>query len=147
MLGPDSQEDEYYGLIETAEKYGFKNYKIVYSQTIIPYAYAIARHENISGCEAWQIAPIDDLQYVCPDTYAEYVEQNQLVLYTNVIWRPKDKFNCHYECGNDHIQVRVDRYIESYLCSFWMLIPTDENGNDVLKLASDSSYSTSSLHR
>jgi len=152
MIGPDSSEDMYNGFIETAEKYGLENYKIVYSEEIIPYAYVIPGSiDGVYDWGAWQAAPMADLPYICPETY-DYLEQNnQVGVYSYTFWRPyepsgeEDEFKCYFDCGKQHYEVYNNDPLCFVLASYWQLIPTDENGNDILKLASDSMVLKNSL--
>ena len=150
MIGPDSDEDVYNGLIETVEKNGFDNYKIVYAEHVIPYAYVIPYGiDGVTDWGAWQICPIDDLKYICPELYEQHSNDGQINAYDYVMWRPYESNNgqiCNYECGNQHHEVYKGKYIKSIIDSFWQLIPTDENENDILRLASGSEVLLNSLH-
>ena len=145
LLGPDSNEKTYNRLITAAQKFGFENYKIVYSEVIIPYAYVIP-HREMEVCYAWQIAPIDDLVYICPELYDILLEEGEIEVCEYVMWRPAEAADTYFDCGNDIYTVYKDEYIRSTILAYWQLIPTDAEGNDILKLASDSPVLQNSLY-
>ena len=146
FIGPDSNPVIYNRLVEAAEVYGFKNYKIVYADHIVSYAYVIPGRDVVNFY-AWQAAPIEDLKKICPETYEYLEEEEQLEFYKYVMWSPTPGEGVRYSnCGNQHYEIYFDDYVKESIAALWQLIPTDENGNDILELGSQSQVLLNSLH-
>ena len=82
--------------------------------------------------------------------YSHWESENQLGALKYVMWRPYDESEsskkCYFDCCNEHYEVYGDEPVWHTILSYWQLIPNDINGNDILKLASDSSVLINSLH-
>ena len=139
--------------MNTVKEFGIKNYKIVWSEELIPYAYVIPgiSASNVSPDTAYQVIPVDDLKYVCEDYYNAYSEHKEF--YQGAFWRPEgfnsfdDHEECNSNCGNEHEIIAYDEPMNFVLYRFWQLIPCDENGNDILELAGGSDLLKESLNR
>ena len=142
VLGPDSQEEIYYGFIDFAERMGIEHYKIVYAKEIIPYAY-IMSGLDYNG-DIFQAAPISDLKLICNKEYEEDIEaygDDFEASFSYVFWIPGEMSEFGYspylhDCSIEHELVWSDGALEFVLYDYWQLIPTDENGNDILCLGS-----------
>ena len=131
-LGPDSGAEVYKFLMETIELYGFEHFKIVWSRELIPYAWVLpdtwtAYNMHTPGC--FQVIPSSDMETIC--NYYTVHEKYFL-------WRPAwaDYNNCP-ECSVQHYQIHNFTGISFVIDSFYQIIPTDENGNDILTLGSN----------
>ena len=131
-LGPDSGAEIYKFLMETIELYGFEHFKIVWSRELIPYAWVLpdtwtAYNMHTPGC--FQVIPSSDMETIC--NYYTVHEKYFL-------WRPAwaDYNNCP-ECSVQHYQIHNFTGISFVIDSFYQIIPTDENGNDILTLGSN----------
>ncbi|MBR6243133.1 MAG: dockerin type I repeat-containing protein [Ruminococcus sp.] len=142
-IGPDSGEEIYYGFLDFAERMGIEHYKIVYYEDIIPYAYVMSGLDY--NGDIFQAAPIGDIEKICSEFYQlmhkEYgKELNDSFSY--VFWIPGEMSDFGYtpwpcDCSIEHELVRENRILEAVLYDYWQLIPTDENGNDILCLGSN----------
>jgi hypothetical protein len=60
------------------------------------------------------------------------------------MWRPEEYSTsplfekCIDECGIEHEVIYSDEQLPFVLRKYWQMIPTDENGNDILELAGGS---------
>lgn len=131
-LGPDSGAEIYETLMETIELYGFEHFKIVWSRELIPYAWVVpnswtAYNMHTNGC--LQVIPASDIETIC---------NYNTVHDKYFLWRPAwaDYNNCP-ECSVQHYLIRYSTGISFVIDSFYQIIPTDENGNDILTLGSN----------
>ena len=131
-LGPDSDAEIYETLMETIELYGFEHFKIVWSRELIPYAWVVpnswtAYNMHTNGC--LQVIPASDIETIC---------NYNTVHDKYFLWRPAwaDYNNCP-ECSVQHYLIRYSTGISFVIDSFYQIIPTDENGNDILTLGSN----------
>ena len=139
--------------MDTVKTYGIKNYKIVWCEQVIPYAYiAPGLESNIYGHLLCQAIPAEDLQYICKGYYSD-CEEEGLEFYKCAFIRPEgystdsEHTECIDNCGFEHETIYDDVQMVFVLKDFWQLIPCDENGNDILELAGGSDYLKSLLNK
>ena len=132
-LGPDSDAKVYKILMETIELYGFEHFKIVWSKDFIPYAWVIpsswtAYNSTCTYC--FQLIPSYHIEEICKREWLKYPYH---------IWRPSwvDGTTKCPNCTISHYQIDTREGTEWLFASYYQIIPTDENGNDILTLGSN----------
>ena len=119
--------------METIELYGFEHFKIVWSKDFIPYAWVIpncwtAHNSTCTYC--FQLIPSYHIEEICKREWLKYPYH---------IWRPS-WVNGTRKCPNctiSHYQIDTREGTEWLFASYYQIIPTDENGNDILTLGSN----------
>ena len=127
--GWEIEQEEYDGLVNTAELFGIENYKIVWTDELIPYSITIPSDSfmaiyDYSGSWGFQVIPYT----------TEIIPTNQVfgiyrVPYTMIAWRPTVD-------GETGTYVATPFALENegsnpWEHNNWCLIPLDENGNEI----------------
>ena len=118
-FGPS--DEEYNGLIESAELFGIDYYKIVYSEELIEYSLAIpsdsfSAGQNCIGYWAFQMCPITDEETIDPGYDYETTGHNL------AIWRPLIESDGE-TTRTDGILVYTSMRDYFYDYYYWVLIP------------------------
>ena len=156
--------DSYDTFVATAQALGIENYKIVYSKEVIPYAFIytteLVHHDTYGDHlemrnKMAQIVPLSksELDKICPGLYDSFIEDQEMTPeqygYDYVVWYPDtDGDACQFNCGNSHYMCGTgyNAFFVDILPECFQLIPTDENGNDILTLGGGIESYIASLH-
>ena len=126
-------------MTDSAEYYGIKNYRFVWSEEPIMYGYSL--YDDGTGIltdKLYQMLPVSYYKKLMTEIEWHNTPTEYEDLYDYVVWAMvyPSEVGCVFSHRTSHIAVTKDQSMDAMGPLY--LIPTDENGNDILKFCSDS---------